>query len=33
MKVIIIGGGPAGMLSAISAAEKRRQRNYLRKNE
>ncbi len=33
MKIIVIGGGPAGMLAAISAAEENRQVLLLEKNE
>ena len=33
MKVLIIGGGPAGMLAAISAAKNRKRSNYIRENE
>jgi len=33
MKVVIIGGGPAGILAAISAAKNRSQSNYIRENE
>jgi len=33
MKILVIGGGPAGMIAAISAARNRPQSNYIRKNE
>ena len=33
MKVIVIGGGPAGILAAISAAEEKNEVILLEKNE
>ncbi len=32
MKVIVIGGGPAGMMAAITSAENRKSGNFNRKN-